>query len=122
MFPVRFNHISLHVSDVEKSKHFYVTLLGMRDLPRPDFGFDGAWLDMGDGLMLHLIVGKNYETRSSNRGNHFAFAAKDVNALGKDFLAKGIEIVSNKIRIDGIRQMFVKDPDGYFVEFNEDII
>ena len=120
MLPARFNHISLHVSDLAKSKYFYCTLLGMEEMPRPNFSFNGAWLSMGEGLMLHLIEGKDYETRSSNRGTHFAFATTDVNSLEQEFRIKGIEIVSNKIRVDGIKQMFIKDPDGYFVEFSEE--
>jgi lactoylglutathione lyase len=120
MFSASFNHISLHVSDLEKSKYFYCHLLGMVEMPRPNFSFPGTWLSMGNGLMLHLIAGKEYETRSSNRGNHFAFAAEDVNKLEREFKAKGIEIVSNKIRVDGVRQMFIIDPDGYFVEFSEE--
>ena len=119
MFAARFNHISLHVSNVEKSTHFYCQLLGMEQLPRPKFAYNGAWISMGDGLSIHLIEGKDYETNSSNRGNHFAFSTENVNALEIDFRSKGIEIVSNKIRVDGIRQMFIKDPDGYYVEFNE---
>jgi catechol 2,3-dioxygenase-like lactoylglutathione lyase family enzyme len=119
MFPHRFNHLSLHVSDLEKSRHFYGTLLGMEELPRPNFSYKGAWYSMGDGLLLHLIEGKDYETRSGNRGNHFAFTTKDVDALEQELRSKGIEVVSNKIRVDGVRQMFVKDPDGYYVEFSE---
>ena len=115
-----FNHISLHVSDVEKSLHFYVELLGMTQLPRPAFTFKGAWLTMGNAHCLHLIEGKDYEIRSGNRGNHFAFAHPDINALEGEFKKKGIEVVSNKIRVDGVKQMFIKDPDGYFIEFSEE--
>ena len=120
-FSAVFNHISLHVSDVEKSVHFYTQLLGMKQVPRPDFDFDGAWISMGNGLTLHLIAGKNYEPQAGNRSNHFAFTYPDINALEKEFAGKGVEIFTNKIRVDGIRQMFIKDPDGYYIEFNEDL-
>ncbi len=119
-FPGIFNHISLHVSNLQKSRHFYVQLLGMEEVPRPAFSFNGAWLSMGNGHLLHLIEGKDYETKSSNRGNHFAFSNSDVNSLEKLFLSRGIEVISNKIRVDGIRQLFIKDPDGYFIEFSEE--
>ena len=119
-FPGIFNHISLHVSDLNKSRHFYTQLLGMEEVARPAFSFNGAWLSMGNGHLLHLIEGKDYETKSSNRGNHFAFSNHDVNALEDAFIEKGIEIVSNKIRVDGVRQMFIKDPDGYYIEFSEE--
>ena len=34
---------------------FYTRVLGMKQLPRPPFPFDGAWLEAG-GLTLHLIA------------------------------------------------------------------
>ncbi|MBC7391320.1 MAG: VOC family protein [Opitutaceae bacterium] len=120
-FPGTFNHISLHVSDLVKSLHFYTQLLGMEEVQRPAFSFKGAWLSMGNAHLLHLIEGKDYETKSSNRGNHFAFSNSDVNGLEADFVTKGIEVVSNKIRVDGVRQLFVKDPDGYYIEFSEEV-
>ena len=119
-FPGTFNHISLHVSDLDKSHHFYTQLLGMEEVVRPAFAFKGAWLNMGNGHLLHLIEGKDYETKSSNRGNHFAFSNSDVNALETDFVSRGIKVVSNKIRVDGVRQLFIKDPDGYYIEFSEE--
>ncbi len=119
MFAACFNHLSLHVSNLEKSKDFYGNILGMKEIERPNFPYNGAWYDMGYGLSLHLIEGKNYETQAGSRGNHFAFETENVQELENELKHKGVEIVSNKIRVDGIRQLFVKDPDGYFVEFNE---
>lgn len=117
---VHFNHLSLHVSDVARSKIFYGSILGLPLLERPHFSFDGAWYDMGNGLQLHLIAGKDYETKSSNRGNHFAFTTSNVDDMELFLRRHGVEIVANKLRVDGAKQLFVKDPDGYFVEFNED--
>ena len=96
-------------------------LLGMMEVARPAFSFKGAWLNMGNGLLLHLIEGKDYETKSSNRGNHFAFAHPDVNSLEIEFQKTRIPVISNKIRVDGVRQMFISDPDGYYIEFSEEI-
>ena len=49
------HHVSLNVSDTERSLAFYRDVLGMAELPRPDFSFGGAWLDAGNGRQVHLI-------------------------------------------------------------------
>lgn len=116
---LRFEHIALHVVNIERSNHFYGKLLGLKQLERPNFPFNGSWFELDEGLQLHLIEGMNYQPHSGNRGNHFAFIVKDAVELEKELAAQGVEIVVNKLRVDGIRQLFVKDPDGYFVEFNE---
>ncbi len=121
-FSIQFNHLSLHVTDLEKSREFYGTFLGLEEVSRPNFSFPGSWYKMGNGTLLHLIAGKEYETRSSNRGNHFAFAVQDAHFVEQSLREKGVEIVSNKLRVDGVQQLFVKDPDGYYVEFSEERI
>jgi catechol 2,3-dioxygenase-like lactoylglutathione lyase family enzyme len=50
-----FSHVAISVGDLDAARHFYCDLLGFEELPRPDFGIDGAWLRVGD-LQLHLIV------------------------------------------------------------------
>jgi catechol 2,3-dioxygenase-like lactoylglutathione lyase family enzyme len=38
-----FSHVSVTVTDVEKARWFYGQVLGLSELPRPDFGFPGIW-------------------------------------------------------------------------------
>ena len=116
-----FDHLALHVANVGKSLTFYAEILGLRILPRPEFSFNGAWLQLDESLQLHLIEGREQNTQSGSRSNHFAFVVEDVNTLEEKLRAQGVEIVVNKIRVDGVRQLFVKDPDGYFIEFNEGV-
>lgn len=116
-----FDHLALHVSDVGKSLTFYAETLGLPILPRPEFSFNGAWLQLDEGLQLHLIEGRESTAQSGSRSNHFAFVVEDANALEEKLRAQGVEIVVNKIRVDSVRQLFVKDPDGYYIEFNEGI-
>ncbi len=116
-----FDHYTIEVSDLEKSLFFYHTLLGFPILSRPDFDFDGAWLDIGNNQALHLILNVNRaDISSSSRRLHFAFRHHDVNELLSFLLQyKDIEYKPIKCRPDGIKQLFVKDPDGYFIEFCE---
>jgi lactoylglutathione lyase len=114
------NHIALHVSDVPRSIHFYKNVLEFEQLnTRPAFDFDGAWFRLGVKQELHLIEGRNYDVNSHSRKTHFALkvaSAKDAETFLK---AKGLEMVGPKSRPDGALQIFVTDPDGYWIEFTE---
>ena len=44
-FPITsFNHIAREVLSIEKSKNFYVDILGFKVIPRPPFECEGYWL------------------------------------------------------------------------------
>ncbi|MEY4229167.1 MAG: hypothetical protein RLZZ362_16, partial [Actinomycetota bacterium] len=40
------NHVSLTVTDLDRSLAFWSDLLGLEPLPRPALGGDGAWLGL----------------------------------------------------------------------------
>lgn len=119
------DHITLVVKDLEASRGFYVDLLGMRQVPRPAFNFDGLWFQIGK-FQIHLI--KEYEgstpagsqwplDKTHTRCAHFAFEVDDATAVVPLLKAKGVEILSGpKARPDGYIQTFIADPDGHAVE------
>src|SRR5262249_50070306 len=41
------DHVTLVVKDLERSRRFYVDVLGMREVPRPAFSFTGLWFQAG---------------------------------------------------------------------------
>jgi catechol 2,3-dioxygenase-like lactoylglutathione lyase family enzyme len=115
------NHYAIAVSDLSDSLTFYRDILGMAVIDRPDFDFEGAWLDCGNGIAIHLIV-QTHPNRehSGSRSLHFAFAVDNIQGTKLQLLSKGITIARDiKPRPDGILQMFIQDPDNYFIEFNE---
>ena len=110
------HHVSLNVSDVARALTFYRDLLGMAELPRPDFPFGGAWLDAGTGRQVHLIEA-NVPT---DLGQHMAFQVLDIDAVIEDLRAAGHEAPSaTSVGGTGIRQTFVADPDGNRIEFTQ---
>lgn len=48
------NHASYHAVDPPALRNFYTRVLSFKSIERPDFPFDGAWLE-GAGLLLHII-------------------------------------------------------------------
>ena len=108
------NHVALHVRDLEASAHFYGDILGLPALPRPDFGFGGAWFALG-GQELHLIT---EATRSGTPDRfHYALRVGDAYAAAEALRARGVtEFRGPAPRPDGAVQVFLQDPDGYLIE------
>ncbi len=110
------HHVSINVSDVATSEAFYVGVLGLRVLPRPDFPFPGRWLDAGAGRQVHLI---ETERIPSDVGQHFAFRVSDLDLLRTHLDSLDIEVTEPKPVGVG-RQSFFHDPDGNRLEIYQD--
>jgi catechol 2,3-dioxygenase-like lactoylglutathione lyase family enzyme len=119
------DHVTLVVKDLERSRHFYVDVLGMRSVKRPGFHFPGSWFQAGS-TQIHLILEHEESGAAGNRvpdqltasrTHHCAFEVDDAHAAGARLKELGIPISSGpKERPDGAVQVFVPDPDGYVVE------
>ena len=119
------DHVTLVVSSVAASRDFYVGLLGMKEVDRPNFDFSGAWFQAGTTL-VHLIeehdrsgpAGYPVEVlKRSSRNHHFAFEVDDARAAAEALKSRGIELVDDaKSRPDGAVQVFLTDPDGHVIE------
>ena len=117
------DHIALNAADADASAAFYQRAFGFEDVPTklPNT----RWLDMGNGLTLHLIGGRTAPV-SPNRVVHFALRTADLDRSIAYFDASGItwsDFVGKprniQTRFDGVRQIFVQDPDGYWVEVSD---
>lgn len=108
------HHVSINVEDVDAAAAFYAGRLGLtvRD-DRPDFGFDGAWLDCG-GQQVHLIKGQV----PAGLGQHFALAVEDLDAAVATLRGAGLD-VSDPRPVGTGRQSFLHDPSGNLVELND---
>ena len=68
------HHVAVCVTDIARSKSFYGGILGLKEVDRPAFPFEGAWYEMGDGRQLHLIVHEHPRTLRA-RSKHVAGGA-----------------------------------------------
>ena len=110
------HHVSINVSDTARALDFYCGALGLVPLPRPEFGFGGAWLDAGHGRQVHLIEGDVPPAL----GQHVAFQVDDVDHVVDELRGKGLTINDAKSVGDTpTRQAFTHDPDGNLVEFTQ---
>lgn len=118
------DHVTLVVSDLERSREFYAGLLGMDEKPRPDFGFPGAWFQAGT-TQIHLNIqsdeagpaGLRYDAKSITRALHVAFVVEDANQSAELLRSRGVEIIAGpRNRPDGAIQLYILDPDGHQIE------
>jgi lactoylglutathione lyase len=118
---LQLDHYAIYCFDLEKSVAFYSTVLGLQSKPRPNFDFPGHWFNIGNGQELHLISGRNElkENLSNTRNIHYAFKSDDIVAFTKHLYAHQIPKIGPKKRPDGVTQIFIQDPDGYWIEITE---
>jgi catechol 2,3-dioxygenase-like lactoylglutathione lyase family enzyme len=108
------HHVSINVSDVAAAKSFYIDVLGLTErADRPDFGFGGAWLDVG-GQQVHLIEAPVPD----NKGQHFALRVDDLDEVIAELRGRGIT-VSDAKPVGPNRQAFLNDPAGNTVELQQ---
>ena len=79
------HHVSLLVKNTEISLRFYVNVLEMQAVARPDLGFPGAWLGVGE-QQIHLLELPNpdsVENRPAHGGRdrHLAMTVTDLDGL-----------------------------------------
>lgn len=114
MQPLGVHHVSINVADAGAALDFYVDTLGLAERSdRPDFGFPGAWLDIG-GEQVHLIEAPV----PSDRGQHFAIRVGDIDATVAELRGRGVE-VSDPAPVATSRQSFLHDPSGNLIELHQ---
>jgi len=120
------HHVAVIGTDYEKSRHFYVDLLGFEVIReiyrehRDDWKID---LRLAD-CELELFIIKNTPKRPSYPEaaglRHLAFAVESVDETVVELNALGIE--TEPVRIDevtGKKMTFFFDPDGLPLEIHE---
>jgi len=121
----KLNHIAVYVSDLEKSAFFYETLLNLVEIEEPFKDGKHVWFTLGPAGQMHLIKGVTKKTEH-DKNEHLCFSVNSIT----DFIAKldhhridytnweGTEKAPT-VRIDGVKQVYFRDPDGHWLEVND---
>ena len=120
------HHVAIIGSDYERSRHFYVDLLGFRVIrenyreARGDHKIDLRLADME--LELFIIPGRPARPSypEANGLRHLAFRVDSVEKTAAELNAMGI--ATEPIRVDeytGKKMTFFADPDGLPLEIHE---
>jgi len=125
-------HFLIQTEDLEKTRDWYVRVLGMRVGPSPDFGFPVYWLYLGDRDVLHITKGgaavsaerlrylgqTSQATEGSGVIDHVGFRASGLAATIAHLQSLGIAFSERQVDNQGLYQLFLTDPNGVKVELN----
>lgn len=129
----RIDHCLLQTADLAATRDWYVTVLGLREGPHPDFKFPVVWLYLGDKDVLHVseggagvsenrrrYLGQESEAVSgSGVIDHIAFAGTGLKAMIEHLEALGVPFTRRMVDDQGLYQLFLKDPvNGVKVELS----
>jgi catechol 2,3-dioxygenase-like lactoylglutathione lyase family enzyme len=110
--PIRFEGISLPVSDVERSVAFYQQFGFEIQVQHDNF----ALLRLGEGT-IGLLKAEMSKWPSASRGAiHIELSTDNLDALFEQLEAQGVHFASPPRDRPWERQMFTSDPDGYRLE------
>jgi len=120
------NHIALYVYDLRKSTDFYRDIIQIDTIPEPFHDGRHTWFKVAEHSHLHIISGAK-EIVTHDKNSHLCFSVASVDEFMKRLRDHHIPFQSwagepdkPTLRVDGIKQIYFTDPDGYWVEINDD--
>jgi len=113
------DHVQLAIpaGGEDQARAFFVELLGMREVPKPEnLSPSGCWLE-GDGANLHIGVDPDFRPATKA---HPAFLVDDLKSLRARLEAKDIATKDDK-PLAGYARFFTQDPFGNRIELMQRI-
>ena len=127
----KMEHYLVLTDDLESTRRFYCDVLGLKEGFRPELTFPGYWLYLGDTPCVHVgewdayvvwtkEAGIPVSSRAAGTGplDHIAFNATGYDETLERLERLGIEASSNELDDIGLRQLFIRDPNGLMIELN----
>lgn len=129
----RLDHFLVMTHDVDATRDFYRDVLGFAEGFRPDLGFLGHWLYLGEVAVIHIADWDSYTAHSRRLGipvttpapgtgalDHVAFnaPASQYPVLKQRLEERGLRFHPHGSPGIGLRQIFLDDPNGLKLELN----
>ncbi len=119
------NHIAVYVVNLETSTNFYKNIIGLDVIPEPFHDGRHTWFSIGCNSHLHLIGGAPLPF-NHDKNSHLCFSVPRVENFVIGLIKAGVVFEDwpgkqNAIttRTDGVKQIYFKDPDGWWIEIND---
>jgi len=119
------NHIAVYVVDLKISTAFYKDIVGLDTIPEPFHDGRHTWFSVGVKSHLHVISGATTKM-AHDKNAHLCFSVASVPEFVKALVKNKVEYenwagekMTITTRVDGVKQIYFKDPDGYWIEIND---
>ena len=120
------NHTAIFVIDIAKSGNFYSNMIGLDTVSEPFHDGKHIWYKTAEHTMLHVIQGAD-QKKDYYKNQHTCFTVPNFNLFVEKLLNikwtfEDVSGNKNKVttRVDGVHQIWLQDPDGYWIEINDD--
>ena len=125
-------HFLIQTTDLDRTRDWYVNVLGLEEGYHPDFKMPVRWLYLGDQPVLHITVGgegvsenrKKYlgqqstATYGSGVVDHIAFRAHNLKETLERLDRLNVVYTKRQVDAQGLFQLFLLDPNGLKIELN----
>lgn len=118
-------HIAIKTNDLAATERFYVDVLGLRKVARPEFGYPGAWLAApgpAGAAIIHIYaggpaLGADGRAPSGTAAiDHVSIAAHGYHDFRAVFERNGLPYREFLVPGTTLWQLFVYDPSGVQLE------
>ena len=120
----QFDHQSLVVKNLKKAGDFYRDVFGFEEIPHPERKPGFRWFNIYGKSQLHLIKKEVVEFKK-DKSIHLCLSTKNLEHLIERLMEKEItfydwpgNVNSVTDRADGVQQIYIQDPEGYWIEIN----
>ncbi len=121
----RINHVAIFVKNLKTTKVFYENVIGLDTIPEPFHDGKHAWYNLGPGVSMHVIEGAP-EKKEYYKNQHTCLSVPSVETFTVILKKNNISWEDGKgnkkaitNRVDGVKQIWLQDPDGYWIEIND---
>jgi catechol 2,3-dioxygenase-like lactoylglutathione lyase family enzyme len=121
----RFDHFALEVRDLTATGDFYKKALGLQEIPHPSEPEGFRWFVIHGTTQLHLIR-KEQVPAEDRKSEHLCLSTSDLPGFIRHLEENQIPYwdwpgTRNAVtlRADGVRQIYLKDPENNWVEIND---
>ena len=118
-------HLAIKTGDLAATRRFWCEVIGLREVPRPDFGYPGAWLacpQPGGQAIIHVYAGGpalgegGVAPQGTAAIDHVSLSCSGYHAYLQRF--RGAKLDWREYLVPGttLWQLFVYDPSGVQLE------
>ncbi|TQO36903.1 catechol 2,3-dioxygenase-like lactoylglutathione lyase family enzyme [Arenibacter algicola] len=123
-FDFKIDHSSLIVNNLDTTADFYSNILKLKEIPHPDKAPGFRWFAVQGTSQLHLIY-KDTVVMKKHKSMHLCLSTPNLETFIEHLESNSVEYEdwpgtkgAVTLRSDGVRQIYLTDPEGYWIEVN----
>jgi lactoylglutathione lyase len=121
-----FSHQTIFVTDLNRAADFYEKVMELKRIPEPFHDGRHVWFRLSEHGQLHVVSGAK-EDIPHDINIHLAFSVASVEDFSKHLDEMHVKYgnwaqnsKAPQLRPDKVKQIYLQDPDGYWIEINDD--